>query len=89
MTLCVFRNERKYDAQFLIERHDARGLIKVLGQIVNEMGDAGLASTPYYIGALLALETLFCGAEESGEIDKWTDYIRAFETALQELEGDD
>lgn len=88
VTLCKFRDERKYDAQFLIDRHDARGLIKVMGQTVHEMGEAGMASTAYYAGALLALKMMFEVAEDCGEVDKWTDYMRAFERALDELEGE-
>ena len=60
----------------------------MLGQAVHEMGEAGLASTPYYVGAWLAMSTLFDGAERDGEIDMWTDFMRSFEAALQELEGE-
>ena len=89
MTLCKFRPQRTYDAQFIVERHDAIGLVKMLGQAVHEMGEAGLSSTPYYVGAWLAMSTMFDCAERDGEVDKWTDFMRLFEAALEDLEGGD
>ena len=84
MTLCRFRPLRTYDAQFLFEQHDVNGLLKKMGEAVAEMGEAGLASTPYYVGALLALRVLF--DEGRGEIDKWPDFMALFEAALEEME---
>lgn len=87
MTLCKFRPQRTYDAQFIIDQFDANGLLKVMEHFIDEMGEAGLASTVYYVGARLALETLFNVAEKNGEVDMWVDFMSAFESALQELEG--
>lgn len=86
MTLCKFRPRRTYDAQYLFDQNDVRGLMKVLDQAVYEMGEAGIASTAYYAGAKLALSTLFECAERDGEVDMWTDFMRSFEAALEELE---
>ena len=88
MTLCKFREERKYDAQFLIDRHDARGLLKMLDEAVGRMGEEGLASTRFYAGAYLGFKTLFECAERDGGIDKWTDFMCLFEQAIEELEGE-
>lgn len=87
MTLCKFRPQRTYDAQFIVEQFDANGLLKVLRETVAEKGEDGLSSTPYYVGALIALEVLFGSAEADGEIDMQTDFMRLFERALEELEG--
>ena len=87
MTLCKFRPQRTYDAQFIVERWDAIGLLRKLDEAIVAMGDAGVASTAYYVGAYMALRTLFVAAEEGGEVDRWTDFMALFEDALQELEG--
>lgn len=87
MTLCKHRPRRAYDAQYVFDETDARGLMKALAQAVAAMGEAGLASTPYYVGASLALSTLFGTAARDGEVDKWPDFMAAFEAALEELEG--
>ena len=87
MTLCKFRPQRTYDYQFIIDRHDARGLLKVLDQVVNEMGEAGLVSTSVYAGVLLGLSTLFDMAEDKGEVDKWTDFMRELDKNYEKLEG--
>ena len=86
MTLCRFRPLRTYDAQFIVELTDAHGLLKKLDEAVAEMGEAGLASTPYYVGALLAFRTLFGDAQGNGEVDKWTEFVASFEKALEEME---
>lgn len=87
MTLCKHRPVRTYDAQYLFEQNDVNGLLKMLGEAVAEMGEAGLASTPYYAGALLAFRVMFGAAEREGAVDRWDDFMRLFEAALQELEG--
>ncbi len=88
MTLCKYRPQRTYDAQYIFEQNDVNGLLKKLGEAVDMMGEAGLASTCYYAGALLAFEALFGNAESHGEVDTWIDFMAAFESALQELEGE-
>ena len=88
MTLCKYRPVRTYDAQYIFEENDVRGLLKKLDEAVAERGEAGDWSTPYYVGALLALSTFFEGAREK-DVDKWTDFMRMFEGALDELEGGD
>ena len=89
MTLCKYRPARTYDAQYLFEQNDVNGLLKMLGEAARAMGEAGLASTVYYVGALLAFEALFGTAESAGEVDKWTDFMALFEAALEDLEGGD
>ena len=88
MTLCKFRPQRTYDAQFILERNDVVGLTKALEAAIAEKGEDGLSTTPYYVGALLAVEALLWRAEEGGEVDMWTDFMAAFGGALLELEGE-
>ena len=87
MTLCKFLEERKYPEQFRLDAIDVYGLVKKLDEAIGMMGEAGLASTPYYVGAYLAFNALFYGACEDGEVDKWRDFFTLFESKLQELEG--
>ena len=87
MTLCKYRPVRTYDAQYLFEQNDVNGLLKMLGEAARAMGEAGLASTPYYVGALLAFEVMFGGAERNGDVDTWQEFMRSFEAALEEMEG--
>ena len=89
MTLCKFRPQRTYDAQFILERNDAIGLTKALEAAVAEKGEDGLSATPYYVGAKLAVDALLWDAEDGGEVDMWTDFMAAFDKALRELEGGD
>ena len=86
MTLCKFRPQRTYDAQFILEENDVRGLLKMLGEAVNRMGEDGLASTPYYVGAHDAFEVLFGCAKRDGEVDMWKDFMESFREKLDELE---
>ena len=87
MTLCKYRPQRTYDAQYILEENDVRGLLKKLGEAVDRMGEEGLASTRFYAGAYLGFKTLFECAERDGGIDKWTDFMCLFEQAIEELEG--
>lgn len=87
MTLCKYRPQRTYDAQFIFERNDVVGMLRKLDEAIGAMGEAGVASTPYYVGAYVALRTLFVEAEDNGEVDMWADFLAAFEDALEELEG--
>ncbi len=87
MTLCKYRPQRTYDAQFIFEKNDVNGLLKMLREAVERMGNDGVAATPYYAGALLAFEVMFSNAENDGMVDMWTDFMALFESALQELEG--
>lgn len=89
MTLCKYRPQRTYCAQWIIEKDDVGGLMKSLDATIDGMGEAGLASTPYYVGARLALSTLFDVAQRDGDVDTWVDFMREFEAALEELEGGD
>ena len=89
MTLCKFRPQRTYDAQFLFDQNDVNGLMKALRTAAGDAARDGLASTAYYAGALVAFETMFSYAGFSGEVDKWTDFMALFDAALRELEGDD
>ena len=84
MTLCKFRPQRTYDAQFTLEHNDVRGLLKKSREAAEIMRGNGLASAPYYEGAAMALSALFGTAEETGEVDMWEDWIRAFEKTLEE-----
>lgn len=87
MTLCKYRPQRTYDAQFIFEENDVRGLLKMLDEAVGRMGEEGLASTRFYAGAYVAFKTLFEDARGNGEVDKWTDFMASFEKTLEELEG--
>lgn len=89
MTLCKFRPQRTYDAQYLFDQNDVNGLMKALRAAAGDAARNGLASTPHYVGALVAFETMFSYAGFSGEVDKWTDFMALFDAALREMEGDD
>lgn len=86
MTLVKHRPQRTYGEQYIFDEIDVRGLVKVLEQAVDEHGRDGMADTAYYVGAQLAVSTLF-GVDVGGEMDMWTDFMRLFEAALEELEG--
>ena len=87
MTLCKYRPRRVYDEQFIIDMTDTHGVMKALDQTIHELGEDGDALTPYYVGARLALSTLFDTAVDDGMVDYWTDFMRAFDKKLGELEG--
>ena len=89
MTLCKFRPERKYDAQFIFEQNDVRGLMKSLRVAAGDAARDGLASTRYYEGALMAFETMFSYAGFNGSVDKWTDFMPLFDAAIRELDGEE
>lgn len=82
MTLCKFRPKRTYDAQFIIDKFDAQGLVKRLHEKVAELGENGELSTMYYVGALTILQVLFKYAEVDGMVDYPTDLLGLFERAL-------
>ena len=85
MTLCKYRPQRTYDAQFLLDENDVRGLIKKTREAADRMSGFGGA---YYMGAAIAFETLFRDAEMFGEVDMWSDFLARFEANLgEELEG--
>ena len=84
MTLCKYRPQRTYDAQFIFEHNDVRGLMKKLQEEANR----GDTLTPYYIGASIALETMFRMAQGRGEVDMWTDFLEGFRQALDSWEGE-
>ena len=86
MTLCKYRPQRTYDAQFIFEENDVHGLLKKLDEAVGRMGEEGLTSTRLYVGAYIALKTLFETAKADGEVDMWTDFMSLFESELEELE---
>lgn len=88
MTLCKYRPQRTYDAQFIFEKTDVIGMLRKLDEAIGLMGEAGVAATPYYVGAYVALRSMFVAAEEDGEVDMWADFLALFEDALEELEGD-
>ena len=87
MTLCKYRPQRTYDAQYIIEQNDANGLVKMLGEKAEQAAANGLASTLCIIGAQIAFETMFAEARQCGEVDKWTDFMALFDKRLAEMEG--
>lgn len=89
MTLCKYRPQRTYDAQYILEENDVRGLLKKLAEAVDHMGEEGLASTPYYVGAHDAFETLFECAKRDGEVDMWKDFMESFGKKLDDTRGGD
>ena len=86
MTLCKYRPQRTYDAQFIFEQNDVNGLLKMMREKVHRLGENGEFYTPYYTGALIAFETLFGESEATGEVDMWTDFMSLFEDGLFELD---
>jgi len=87
MTLCKYRPRRTYDAQFIFEANDVRGLLKKLDEAVGAMAENGVWAVREYAGAYMAFKALFRAAEENGEVDMWADFLALFEEELQELEG--
>lgn len=86
MTLCKYRPQRTYDAQFIFEQNDVNGLLKKTREASELMSGIGGA---YYIGAAVAFETLFRDAEMFGEVDMWSDFLARFEANLgEELRGE-
>jgi len=86
MTLCKYRPQRIYDAQFIFEQNDVNGLLKMTRQIANEK--SGIARA-YYLDAAIAFETLFRDAEIFGEVDMWRDFVERFDANLgEELRGE-
>ena len=75
MALCIHRPQRTYDAQYIIEFNDARGLVKMLGE------QAGCSD--FHAGAWLALGTLFELSEQTGRLDTWEDFMEAFDKAIE------
>ncbi len=88
MTLCKYRPQRTYDAQFIFEKNDVNGLLKKLREVVAAQSDNGELSACYYTGALIAFEIMFGEAETSGEVDKWTDFMEMFGTAIYSEGGE-
>lgn len=88
MTLCKLRPKRTYDEQYIIDKWDVRGLMKYLDVMIHELGEAGDAMTPYYVGARLALSTLFFD-DVDDYLDYWKQFTDRFEKSLVELEGGD
>lgn len=83
MTLCKYRPQRTYDAQFILEKNDVNGLLKKMDEAVAAHGEDGDLSTAYYVGGLIALSTLFKTTERVGEIDMWTDFMELFAANLE------
>lgn len=71
MTLCKYRPQRTYDAQYIIEQNDAIGLVKMLGERSDE--------SDFHAGAWLAFGLMFDMAESNGLVDMWTDFMGAFD----------
>lgn len=88
MTLCKYRPQRTYDAQFIFEQNDVNGLLKKLREAVATSRDNGEYGSEYYAGALIAFEIMFGEAEASGEVDKWTDFMEMFGTAIYSEGGE-
>ena len=86
MTLCKLRPKRTYDEQYIVDKWDLRGLMKYLDAMIHELGEDSDALTPYYVGARLALSTLFFD-DVNDELDMWTEFTSRFERSLEELEG--
>lgn len=86
MTLCKYRPQRIYAAQFIFDQNDVNGLLKKTREAANLMKGVGGS---YYVGAAVALETLFRDAEMYGEVDMWSDFLARFEANLgEELRGE-
>lgn len=86
MTLCKYRPQRAYDAQFVFEQNDVNGLMKKLSEAAERVDENRLQSAPYYKGALIAFDVMFNTAESNGHVDMWADFLTLFEQALEETE---
>lgn len=76
---------RAYRPYTRIEHFDLDGLLNVLGRKIEELGESGESSTPYYVGAEIALSIV----RYHEFIDTQEDFMRLFSRALEELEGGD
>lgn len=89
MTLCKYRPQRTYDAQFLLDENDVNGLLKKSAEAAEAVRATGVAGWQLYEGAAMALDVLFNVARDEGEIDMWTDWLATFEGLVGEMEGSD
>lgn len=86
MTLCKYRPQRTYDAQFIFEQNDVNGLLKKLREKLKQLGDAGEEEALFYMGALSAFEVIFSTAEHDGLVDMWTDFLELFDADIKRWE---
>jgi len=88
MTLCKYRSQRTYDGQFLIDEFDADGLQRVLYRKIAYMGTSNDKNVAYYIGASVALSTLFDYSRDAGMIDRQDNFMDIFDERIKNVEGD-
>ena len=74
---------RTYQPNTRLDHYDLDGLIARLDREVDELGEAGDARTPYYVGAEIAMTI----ARFHEFVDTQDDFMRLFVRALDEFEG--
>ena len=74
---------RTYQPNTRFDHYEMDGLINRLDNEIAERGDAGDATTPYYVGARIAMHI----ARYHEFVDTQEDFMRLFERALEDLEG--
>lgn len=87
MTLCKYRPQRTYDAQYILEQNDVNGMMKHLREKTEELGEDGDIAALYYLGAVFAFTVIFTDSRNNGEVDKWTDFAEGFKQLIDETEG--
>lgn len=83
MTLCKYRPQRTYDAQFIFEQNDVNGLLKKTEETLMQRVEDGEESAIFYMGALSAFEVIFSTAEHDGTVDMWSDFLELFEADIK------
>jgi hypothetical protein len=86
MTLCKYRPQRTYDAQFIFEQNDVNGLLKKLTDKLKQLGNDGEKEALFYMGALSAFEAIFSTAEHDGIVDMWSDFLELFDADIKRWE---
>ena len=74
---------KTYQPSIRLGQFELDGLLKVLERTISEKGENGEADTPYYVGALIALNIV----RYHESIEHSGDFMRLFVKALDELEG--
>ena len=75
---------RTYQPNTRFDHYEMDGLINRLGREIDERGEAGDASTPYLVGALIAMHI----ARYHEFVDTQEDFMRLFDRALEDLENE-
>ena len=74
---------RHYQPNTRLDHYELDGLLKRLDREIAELGEAGDASTPYHVGAHIALNIL----RHHEHVETQDDFVNIFRKYLDELEG--